>query len=154
MLNKSVVQKTKKMKKEVPKKKRRSVVLCFKDIKFDNEKVGKENFQINSFSTSINSPLISHKFKLNPGQTPIISKNKKIILVTEDNYDKSHQKGKSPFFISNKINFRNEFKYQNEIKLNHLGLCHYYSKNNKRNISDDEVEYDFSKTPRFNENFI
>ena len=95
------------------------------------------------------------KNKLILGRTPLISKNKKIIMFTENKYDKSLQRGKSPFFISDKFSFKNEFNFfQNKYefrKPKHLGVCDYYLKNNKNKAisKENEDDYDFSKTPRF-----
>jgi hypothetical protein len=72
-----------------------------------------------------------------------------------EKYEKKHQKGKSPFFISDKLNFKSSFKLQKidnkHIKQKHLGICDYYSKmkDNNNILSDDEDDSDNSKTPRF-----
>ena len=124
------------------KTKRNFIFQSFNDIQFHEDKEKKEN--ITNF--------LNNK-KASNGLTPIRSKNKKIIMFTGDDFNKALQRGKSPFFISDKINFRNEFKY---IKINedikdakpkHLGLCDYFMKNKQKNQID--ITDDDSKTPRF-----
>ena len=157
----NIVQDKKSKESKVKKEKKRNIILqSYNNIKYEIEigKENKENIPKNSLNSPIKASLINEKFKLARGQTPIISKNKKIILITEDKYDKTLQRGKSPFFISDKVSFRNEFIFLNkvkEVKNKHLGLCDFYSKNKENEIKlliDDEVEYDFSKTPRFHRN--
>ena len=99
----------------------------------------------------------THKrFHLNKGQIPIFSKNKNIILIVENNYDKKILQGKSPFFISDKLNFKTTFRYPRQkfnVKQKHLGLCDYYQKiKEKKIIPENEIDSDSdnSKTPRFN----
>ena len=147
------------------KKKRNIIYKSYNIIKDEIEKENKENISINSsnpytkfvFNSPIKSPNFDKKMIFSAGRTPIVSKNNKIILVTEDKFDKALKKGKSPFFISDKINLRNEFKPSKNIKYvkpKHLGLCDYYSKNknkckNNSKILIDEEDNTFSKTPRF-----
>ena len=135
------------------KMKRNIIFQSYNDIQFQPEKENKENISINLRDTPIKLKLFEMKNKLINGCTPIISKNKKIIMFTEDKYDKALQRGRSPFFISDKINFRNEFKsikLNEDVKPKHLGLCDYYMKKKKNNIREvEEEKYDFSKTPRF-----
>ena len=138
-------------------KKKRSIIFqSYNDIKSNAEKDNKENISLNILNTPIKLKRLEMKNKLIVGRTPLISKNKKIIMFTENKYDKSLQRGKSPFFISDKISFRNEFisfKNNNEYKKpKHLGLCDYYLKNNKNKATSEESEadHDYSKTPRFN----
>ena len=144
------------------KKKRNIILQSYQDIKDEIRKENKENISNNSLNTSlkpsfnspIKPPLTTNKFKFSYVSTPIISKNKKIILITQNKYDKALHTGKSPFFISDKINFRNEFKSSklvNDVKPKHLGLCDYYSKNNKKMviINEEKEEETLSKTPRF-----
>ena len=144
-----IQQKAQKNKISTIKKKRDIIFQSYNDLKFEIEKEDKENIHINV----LNSPNTPIKNSIEKGQIPIVSKNKKIIMFTENRYSKVLQRGKSPFFISDKINFRNEFKsskLNNEVKKpKHLGLCDFYSKNNKKNIIDEEEDHDFSKTPRF-----
>ena len=137
-------------------KKKRSIIFqSYNDIKSNVEKDNKENISLNILNTPIKTKGLDMKNKLIVGRTPLISKNKKIIMFTENKYDKTLQRGKSPFFISDKISFRNEFKSaknNNEfIKPKHLGLCDYYLKNNKNNVipKESEADNDYSKTPRF-----
>ena len=147
-------------------KKRRNIILqSYNDIKDEIEKENKENISINSsnpyikfvFNSPMKSLIYDKKMIFSCGRTPIVSKNNKVILITEDKYDKALKKGKSPFFISDKINLRKEFKPSkniNYVKPKHLGLCDYYSKNKKKNksrilIDNDEEGHTFSKTPRF-----
>ena len=123
------------------KTKRNFIFKSFNDIQFHEDKKKKENI-----ASCLDSKKASN------GLTPIRSKNKKIIMFS-DEFDKALQRGKSPFFISDKINFRNEFKcmkLNKDIKTKHLGLCDYYMKKN-RNENDitEEVENDRSRTPRF-----
>ena len=146
-----------KLHKDTNKKKRNVILHNYNDIKFDIEKENKENIQTNPIRTPGKPLLCPHKFQLSIGQTPIISKTNKVILITENKYDEVQHRGKSPFFISDKINFRNEFKcdiLHCDKKPRHLGLCDYYSKNNKKSLFDDHSEGDFSKTPRFKESQI
>ena len=116
---------------------------------------GKDDISTNSANNLSKSTLAFKRFHLNKGQIPIFSKNKKIILIVENKYEKKHQKGKSPFFISDKLNFKSSFKLQKidnkHIKQKHLGICDYYSKmkDNNNILSDDEDDSDNSKTPRF-----
>ena len=144
-----------KLSEEGKKRKRNISFQSYSNIKCGIEKENKENIAKNLFNTQIKTSLFDDKLKIIKGQTPIISKNKKIILITEDNYDPTLQRGKSPFFISDKISFRNEFKSLNAIntiKNKHLGLCDFYSKNNeneKKIMIYDVNESIFSKTPRF-----
>ena len=124
------------------KTKRNFIFKSFNDIQFHEDKKKKENI-----ASCLDSKKASN------GLTPIRSKNKKIIMFSQDEFDKALQRGKSPFFISDKINFRNEFKcmkLNKDIKTKHLGLCDYYMKKN-RNENDitEEVENDHSRTPRF-----
>ena len=133
------------------KKKRQIIFQSYNDIKQDMEKEDKENIHINLLNALSNSVKISC-VKIERGQTPIISKNKKIIMFTENKYDKALERGKSPFFISDKISFRKEFKSSkltNEVKPKHLGLCDFYSKHNQKKIIEEVEEHNFSKTPRF-----
>ena len=146
-----------KLSKEPNKRKRNVILHSYNDIKFDIEKENKENIQSNPLKTPGKPLIYPHKFQLSIGQTPIISKTNKVIMVTENKYDEAQHRGKSPFFISDKINFRNEFKYdivKCERKPRHLGLCDYYSKKNEKSLFDDQSESDFSKTPRFKESQI
>ena len=117
--------------------------ILFKNIHEINIK-GKDDISTNSANNLSKSTLAFKRFHLNKGQIPIFSKNKKIILIVENKYEKKHQKGKSPFFISDKLNFKSSFKLQKidnkHIKQKHLGICDYYSK-----MKDS----DNSKTPRF-----
>ena len=128
--------------------------ILFKNIHEINLK-GKDNISTNSANNLSKSTLAFKRFHLNKGQIPIFSKNKKIILIVENKYEKKHQKGKSPFFISDKLNFKSSFKLQKidnkHIKQKHLGICDYYSKmkDNNNILSDDEDDSDNSKTPRF-----
>ena len=138
-------------------KNKRSIIFqSYNDIKSNVDKENKENISSNILNSPVNYKKLDLKNKLTVGLTPLISKNKKIIMFTENKYDKSLQRGKSPFFISDKISFRNEFQFyknNNEfIKPKHLGLCDYYLKNNKNKVilKEREAEHDFSKTPRFN----
>ena len=128
--------------------------ILFKNIHEINLK-GKDDNSTNSANNLSKSTLAFKRFHLNKGQIPIFSKNKKIILIVENKYEKKHQKGKSPFFISDKLNFKSSFKLQKidnkHIKQKHLGICDYYSKmkDNYNILSDDEDDSDNSKTPRF-----
>ena len=128
--------------------------ILFKNIHEINLK-GKDDISTNSANNLSKSTLAFKRFHLNKGQIPIFSKNKKIILIVENKYEKKHQKGKSPFFISDKLNFKSSFKLQKidnkHIKQKHLGICDYYSKKKDNNniLSDDEDDSDNSKTPRF-----
>ena len=128
--------------------------ILFKNIHEINIK-GKDDISTNSANNLSKSTLAFKRFHLNKGQIPIFSKNKKIILIVENKYEKKHQKGKSPFFISDKLNFKSSFKLQKidnkHIKQKHLGICDYYSKmkDNNNILSDDEDDSDNSKTPRF-----
>ncbi len=128
--------------------------ILFKNIHEINLK-GKDDISTNSANNLSKSTLAFKRFHLNKGQIPIFSKNKKIILIVENKYEKKHQKGKSPFFISDKLNFKSSFKLQKidnkHIKQKHLGICDYYSKmkDNNNILSDDEDDSDNSKTPRF-----
>ena len=138
-----------------PKKKRGIIFQSYNDFKFNLKKENKENISLNISNTPIKPKRLDRKIKLIVGRTPLISKSNKIIMFTENKFDKSLQRGKSPFFISDKISFRNEFKSfknNNEFKKpKHLGLCDYYLKNNKNEYisKESEVDHDFSKTPRF-----
>ena len=125
------------------KAKRNFIFQSFNDIiQFHEDKEKKENI-----ASCLDSKKASN------GLTPIRSKNKKIIMLKEDKFDKALHRGKSPFFISDKINFRNEFKcmkLNKYIKPKHLGLSDYYMKKNRNeNDATEEVENDLSKTPRF-----
>ena len=135
-------------------KKRNIIFKNFKEITIEERKEVKSNILLNSAKVLSKSLFSGHKFHLNKGQIPILSKNKKIILIIENKYEKKFQKGKSPFFISDKLNFKAAFKYKNSgknKKVGHLGLCDYYSKIKVNNlINEDEIESDDSKTPRFN----
>ena len=128
--------------------------ILFKNIHEINLK-GKDDISTNSANNLSKSTLAFKRFHLNKGQIPIFSKNKKIILIVENKYEKKHQKGKSPFFISDKLNFKSSFKLQKidnkHIKQKHLGICDYYSKmkDNNNILSDEEDDSDNSKTPRF-----
>ena len=137
------------------KRKRGIIFQSYNDIKFNAEKENKENISLNLINTPIKPKNLDRRIKFVVGRTPLISKSKKIIMFTENKYDKFLQRGKSPFFVSDKISFRNEFKsfkINNVfIKPKHLGLCDYYLKNNKNKAISREIEadHDFSKTPRF-----
>ena len=151
ILYNNIQKKGMKSKTTTSKKKRHIIFQSYNDIKNVIEKGDKENININLLNTPNNSIKISC-VKIERGQTPIISKNKKIIMFTENRYDKALERGKSPFFISDKISFRNEFKSSkltNEVKPKHLGLCDFYSKHNQKKIIEEVEENDFSKTPRF-----
>ena len=134
-------------------KKRNIIFKNFKEIYLEERKEGKINIPLNSANVLSKSLFSGPKFHLNKGQIPILSKNKKIILIVENKYEKKLQKGKSPFFISDKLNFKTAFKFNNtdkKRKIGHLGLCDYYSKiKDNKLINEDEIESDDSKTPRF-----
>ena len=137
-------------------KKKRSIIFqSYNDIKSNAEKENKENISLNILNTPIKPKRLEMKNKLIVNRTSLFSKNRKIMMFTENKYDKSLQRGKSPFFISDKISFRNEFtsfKHYNEyIKPKHLGLCDYYLKYNKNKAisKESESDHDYSKTPRF-----
>ena len=134
------------------KKKSNSKILNYNDIQFQKYKENKENFE-NLLNIQVEPKIFYMKKKLASNPTPMISKCKKIIMFREDKYDKTLQKGKSPFFISDKINFRNEFKIlqlRDLSKPKHLGLCDYYKKKDQHNIKEveEEIKCD-NKTPRF-----
>ena len=130
-------------------KKRNILFKNFNDISFEDKKEIKD-ITLNPSKTSF----ISQRITLNNGQIPIFSKNNKIILLVENKYDKKFQKGKSPFFISDKLNFKTAFKYQEmkiDLKPKHLGLCDYYRKTKESKLMvGNETDSDDSKTPRFN----
>ena len=133
--------------------KRSFVYQSCNDIKCTSEKDNKENIQLKIVNTPIKNKFFDRDLKIVSSIAPIIPKKKKVIIFTENKYDKALQRGKSPFFISDRISFRNEFKtfiFNHEVKQKHLGLCDYYSKNNKKQIkTEKDDENDFSKTPRF-----
>ena len=128
--------------------------ILFKNIQEINLE-RKDDICTNSLNNPSKSSLGNKSFHLKKGQIPIFSKNKKIILIIENKYEKKNQKGKSPFFISDKLGFKTSFKLQKinnkNIKQKHLGICDYYSKiKNNKLLFEDEIESDDSKTPRFN----
>ena len=128
--------------------------ILFKNIQEINLE-RKDDIYTNSLNNPSKSSLGNKSFHLKKGQIPIFSKNKKIILIIENKYEKKNQKGKSPFFISDKLGFKTSFKLQKinnkDIKQKHLGICDYYSKiKNNKLLIEDEIESDDSKTPRFN----
>ena len=128
--------------------------ILFKNIQEINLE-RKDDIFTNSLNNTSKSSLCNKSFHLKKGQIPIFSKNKKIILIIENKYEKKNQKGKSPFFISDKLSFKTSFKLQKinnkDIKQKHLGICDYYSKiKNNKLLIEDEIESDDSKTPRFN----
>ena len=128
--------------------------ILFKNIQEINLE-RKDDICTNSLNNPSKSSLGNKSFHLKKGQIPIFSKNKKIILIIENKYEKKNQKGKSPFFISDKLSFKTSFKLQKinnkDIKQKHLGICDYYSKiKYNKLLIEDEIESDDSKTPRFN----
>ena len=147
-------QKVYKKPREIYHKKKNSNILKFDDIKLNLENNNRENIQQNPSSTPIKSKNCIPKFHLIQGQSPIISKNNKIIMIMENKFHKA-KRDKSPFFISDKINLRNEFKFNNikkVKKIKHLGLCDYYSKNNEKKVTYEDIfDNNPSKTPRFNQ---
>ena len=128
--------------------------ILFKNIQEINLE-RKDDICTNSSNNPSKSSFGNKSFHLKKGQIPIFSKNKKIILIIENKYEKKNQKGKSPFFISDKLSFKTSFKLQKinnkDIKQKHLGICDYYSKiKYNKLLIEDEIESDDSKTPRFN----
>ena len=135
-------------------KKRDILFKNFNDISFEDKKEEKDKYQKNSAFNPFKTSFIHQRIHLNKGQIPIFSTNNKIILLVENKYEKKFQKGKSPFFISDKLNFKTAFKYQEmkiDLKPKHLGLCDYYRKNKENKLMiGNETDSDDSKTPRFN----
>ena len=135
-------------------KKRNILFKSFSDINlaFKNE----EKRELTTIINPLKRACTHEVFRLNKGQIPIFSKDKKLILIVVNNYDKKILKGKSPFFISDKLNLKTTFKYQRlkfNTKQKHLGLCDYYEKiKEKKIITENEIDSDSddSKTPRFN----
>ena len=142
---------------QIQSKKRNIFFKSYNDFDLFNGKKDKVISKTNSVNNFFNS-FFSHqqKYHLKKGQLPILSTNKRIILIIENNYEKKLQKGKSPFFISNKLNFKTAFKdkkMKNNKKVKHLGICDYYTKFKDTKLMNDkdnnENESDDSKTPRF-----
>ena len=136
------------------KKKRDITFKSFSEINFENTNDRKEKRLLKSAFNPSKKTCSKMRFHLKKGEIPIFSKNNKIILVAVNKYEKKFQKGKSPFFISDKLNFKTAFKLGDKkinTKTKHLGLCDYYSKIGDNNlIYDNELVSDDSKTPRFN----
>ena len=135
------------------KKKRNILFKSFSDINFQDINERKEVYQKKSSTHFSNTPFSSKRYHLSKGQIPILSKNNKIILITENKFEKSFQKGKSPFFICDKLNFKTAFKLEQfnmNLKRKHLGICDYYSKLRDDKLGNDcDFDRDNSKTPRF-----
>ncbi len=126
-------------------------------INFESKKEKNEKkINLNSAKNLLKNSFSNHDIKLTKGQIPLFSKNKNIILIIENKYDNKYQKGKSPFFISDKINIREIFKIpkmNNNFHPQHLGLCDYYAKSKENYITrenENDKDCDDSKTPRFN----
>ena len=128
----------------------------FTSIHKDKNKEKKEKNKLNSKKYLLKSSYSNQTIKLNKGQIPLFSKDKKVILIIENKYENKFQKGKSPFFISDKINIREIFKIpfmNNKVKIKHLGLCDYYKKYKElilKNDNESNLSSGDSKTPRFN----
>ncbi len=92
------------------------------------ELINKENVNlINALSPQLN------KYDINRVNKSSALCKRKRIITSRDKYDKLFFKDRSPFLLTNKINFRKEFNFKytkkkNDLKIKHLGLCDFYNK--------------------------